>query len=186
MENPEKRQPFALSDYFSLALSTFGVGYLPLAPGTWGSAVAIGIFLLVRWGEQNAVWCLIEHHSWSKITAEAWLGFALWVIFLLFCFLGIWGASRASKIWDTKDPQKVVVDEVMGQLLVFFFVPLAISWWMILAGFILFRLFDIWKPYPIDTLQDLPGGLGVCADDLLAGVYGGLCLSLIYALSLSF
>ena len=73
----------------------------------------------------------------------------------------------------------------MGQLIVFLFVPFDISWKLILAGFLLFRLFDIWKPYPIDSLQNLPAGIGVCADDILAGVYGGVCLSLIYAVSLS-
>jgi phosphatidylglycerophosphatase A len=76
------------------------------------------------------------------------------------------------------------VDEVIGQLLVFLFVPFDISWKLILAGFLLFRLFDIWKPYPIDSLQNLPAGIGVCADDILAGVYGGAVLSLLYALSL--
>ena len=80
-----------------------------------------------------------------------------------------------------KDPSQAVVDEVMGQLIVFLFVPFDISWKLILAGFLLFRLFDIWKQYPIDSLQNLPAGIGVCADDILAGVYGGICLSLIYA-----
>ncbi|NJM53917.1 MAG: phosphatidylglycerophosphatase A, partial [Blastocatellia bacterium] len=65
------------------------------------------------------------------------------------------------------------------------FIPFTFSWQLILAGFLLFRLFDIWKPYPIDSLQSLPAGIGVCADDILAGVYAGACLSIIYAISLS-
>ena len=184
MENPEKKSPSSFLDYFSLVLSTFGVGYLPLAPGTWGSAVAVGIYLLIRWAYLNCAICLTAC-GWRPATADAWLGFALLLALLLFTLLGIWAAGRAAKLFGDKDPGKVVVDELMGQFLVFFFVPLGISWWMILLGFLLFRFFDIWKPYPIDTLQDLPGGLGVCADDIVAGVYAGICLALIYAVSLS-
>ena len=64
-------------------------------------------------------------------------------------------------------------------LLVFLFVPFGVHWGYILAGFLLFRLFDIWKPYPIDDLQSLPSGIGVCADDILAGVYAGVCLAVV-------
>lgn len=172
-------------DYFSLAITTFGVGYLPLAPGTWGSAVAVGIFLLVRWAELSATQCLIGC-GWRREIAEAWRGDASLILLLLFIFLGIWASGRAVKLFGDKDPQKVVVDEVMGQLIVFLFVPLEIGIWLVVAGFVLFRLFDIWKPYPIDSLQYLPGGLGVCADDILAGIYAGICLNLLYAISLSF
>jgi phosphatidylglycerophosphatase A len=73
----------------------------------------------------------------------------------------------------------------VGQLITFAFVPFGIGWPLILTGFILFRIFDIWKPYPIDDLQNLHGGLGICADDIVAGVYAGICLSVIYAAMLS-
>jgi phosphatidylglycerophosphatase A len=73
----------------------------------------------------------------------------------------------------------------MGQLIVFLFIPFTFSWNLVLAGFVLFRLFDIWKPYPIRSLENLPAGLGVCADDIVAGIYGGIVLSLIYAVSLT-
>jgi phosphatidylglycerophosphatase A len=79
-----------------------------------------------------------------------------------------------------------VVDEVVGQFLTFLFVPFGLNWTLIIAGFLLFRLFDILKPYPIDYLQNLPTGLGVVADDLLAGVYAGTCLSIFYAVWISF
>ena len=85
-------------------------------------------------------------------------------------------------MFGDKDPSRAVVDEVIGQLVTFFFVPFGISWPFVLAGFILFRIFDIWKPYPIDELQNLPGGLGICADDFLAGIYAGACLAIIYAI----
>jgi phosphatidylglycerophosphatase A len=171
-------------DYFSLAVTTFGVGYLPLAPGTWGSAVGVAIYLLFRWFEAN-ISTITGLKGWTDAQLTAWIHVGNLFVFLLFCLLGIWAANRATKLFKHKDPSQAVVDEVMGQLIVFLFVPFDISWKLILAGFLLFRLFDIWKPYPIDSLQNLPAGIGVCADDILAGVYGGVCLSLIYAVSLS-
>jgi len=90
------------------------------------------------------------------------------------------------KLFSDKDPQKIVVDEVMGQLIVFAFVPVTVSRWLIVVGFILFRIFDIWKPYPVKAVEGLPNGIGVCADDIVAGVYAGVCLSIIYGVGLSF
>ena len=171
-------------DYFSLAVSTFGVGYLPLAPGTWGSIVGVAIYLFLAWIEKGVV-SDYALRNWTVTQIAAWLQVFNLVVFLLFCLAGIRAASRAGKIFQKKDPQKVVVDEVIGQLIVFLFVPFTFSWKMILAGFLLFRVFDIWKPYPINSLENLPGGIGICADDILAGVYGGVCLSLIYAISLT-
>lgn len=178
----EKKTPL---DYFSLAVTTFGVGYIPVAPGTFGSAVGVLIYLAVAWVEANAGIYLLEN-GWRGEQITAWLNAVNLIVFLLFCLLGIWAANRAVRIFKDKDPQKAVVDEVIGQLIVFLFVPFAISWQLVLAGFLLFRLFDIWKPYPIDSLQNLPAGIGVCADDILAGVYGGACLALIYAVVISF
>lgn len=185
MKNKKKQNPSTFLDYFSLALATFGVGYLPIAPGTWGSAVAVGIFFLVRWVSLHATQCANECYGWSAQTAEVWREDISLIALLLFILLGIWAAGRAAKLFGDKDPSRVVVDEVMGQFIVFLFVPLEISLWLVAAGFFLFRLFDIWKPYPIDSLQSLPGGIGVCADDILAGIYAGICLNLIYAVSLS-
>jgi phosphatidylglycerophosphatase A len=178
----EKKTPL---DYFSLAITTFGVGYIPIAPGTFGSAVGVLIYLAIEWIELNIGIYLLDN-GWRGEQITAWLHVINLTVFLLFCLLGIWAATRAVRIFKDKDPQKAVVDEVIGQLIVFLFVPFAISWQLILAGFLLFRLFDIWKPYPIDSLQNLPAGIGVCADDILAGVYGGACLALIYAILISF
>ncbi|MCU1290260.1 MAG: phosphatidylglycerophosphatase [Acidobacteria bacterium] len=170
-------------DYFSLGVTTFGVGYLPLAPGTWGSAVGVLIYLGFRKLESDfSIYFSDSGFLPEQISAIVHVGIAF--LFLLFCLLGIWAANRATELFKNKDPQQAVVDEVIGQLLVFLFVPFNISWKLVLAGFLLFRLFDIWKPYPIDSLQNLPAGIGVCADDILAGVYGGAILSLLYALSL--
>jgi phosphatidylglycerophosphatase A len=171
-----------LKDNFALAVTTFGVGYLPLAPGTWGSLVGVGIYLLFAWFEANTTTKLI---GWNESQLTAWVHVFNGTIFLAFCLLGIWASGHSTKLFKHKDPSQAVVDEVIGQLLTFLFIPFTFSWKLILAGFLLFRLFDIWKPYPIDSLQNLPGGIGVCADDILAGVYAGIVLSIIYAISLS-
>ncbi|MDQ3798754.1 MAG: phosphatidylglycerophosphatase A [Acidobacteriota bacterium] len=179
----EKIEKKSFLDYFSLAITTFGVGYIPLAPGTWGSMVGVLIYLGLRRLETDSLNYFALSGS-EQMQAMAWIHAANAILFLLFCLLGIWAASRATHLFRQKDPQQAVVDEVIGQLLVFLFVPFNISWKYVLAGFVLFRVFDIWKPYPIDSLQNLPAGLGVCADDILAGVYGGVILSLFYAIGL--
>lgn len=183
----EREQPHnkTLKDYFSLAVTTFGVGYLPLAPGTWGSMVGVGIYLLFGWLE-NIVSTNAGARGWSAEQISAWIHAGNLIVFLLFCLLGIWAANRATKLFRHKDPSQAVVDEVIGQLIVFLFIPFDAHWFYVVSGFLLFRLFDIWKPYPIDSLQNLPTGIGVCADDILAGVYGGVCLSLLYAIRISF
>lgn len=184
LQKEKPKQKSAL-DYFSLAVTTFGVGYLPLMPGTYGSIVGVGIYLLIGLMEGHFGLFFLEK-NWTAAQVDGWFHTVNLIIFLLFCLLGIWASGRATHLFKNKDPQQAVVDEVIGQLIVFLFVPFAISWWLVLIGFGLFRLFDIWKPYPIDSLQNLPAGIGVCADDILAGVYGGVCLSLIYAVSISF
>lgn len=174
-----------LPDYASLAITTFGVGYLPLAPGTWGSLVGIGIYLIVRWFEKD-IFGKLAAAGMNDLLISGWIHVGNLIIFLGFCFLSIWACNRAAVLFGDDDPQQAVVDEIIGQILTFFFVPFAISGWLVFTGFLLFRLFDIWKPYPIDALQNLHSGLGICADDLLAGVYAGTCLLIIYTLSITF
>ncbi len=176
----EKRKAQGPLDHLSLAITTFGVGYLPLMPGTFGSMVGIGIYALLATTFRSF------RYSPELAAPEvfvAWIHAAILIALLLFCLLGIWAASRSIELLGSSDAPQAVVDEVIGQLIVFLFIPFTSSWLLIGTGFLLFRLFDIWKPYPIDYLQDLPGGIGVCADDILAGVYAGVCLSVIYAMS---
>jgi phosphatidylglycerophosphatase A len=181
-EKPKKKTPL---DYFSLAVTTFGVGYLPLAPGTWGSMVGVAIYLLFGWLENNLA-ANFAADGWTAEQIKAWVHAGNLIVFLLFCLLGVWAANRATGLFRHKDPSQAVVDEVIGQLIVFLFIPFDAHWFYVISGFLLFRLFDIWKPYPIDSLQNLPAGIGVCADDILAGVYGGTCLAFIYAVRISF
>ena len=180
-ETVEKRKPTGVLDYVSLAVTTCGVGYLPLMPGTFGAMLATGFYAFLATAFSS-------YRYSSQLAAPeslvALIHAVILVSFLLFCLLGIWAAGRSVELLGNSDASQAVVDEVIGQLIVFLFIPFTTSWILILAGFGLFRLFDIWKPYPIDYLQELPGGIGVCADDILAGVYAGVCLSIIYAVTL--
>jgi phosphatidylglycerophosphatase A len=181
----ERRPASGIKDYFALAVTTFGVGYLPLAPGTWGSMVGVAIYLVA--GFLDAIWnhhWSVEHNFGAAQAAAIAYVFTS-IALLILSLVGIWGANRSTELFGNADPSQAVVDEVIGQLITFCFIPFTTSWKLILAGFLLFRVFDIWKPYPIDSLQSLPAGLGVCADDVLAGVYAGICLTFIYALSFS-
>ncbi|MGD9628429.1 MAG: phosphatidylglycerophosphatase A [Pyrinomonadaceae bacterium] len=182
----EKRKPEGLLDHLSLAVTTFGVGYMPIAPGTWGSMVGVGIYFAVTHLVESFALAFrsnIGEFGWNPFLS--WVHSIVMVALFLFTLLGIWAAGRSTELFGDLDPSQAVVDEVIGQLIVFVFVPFGIGWPFVLAGFLIFRLFDIWKPFPIDSLQALPGGIGVCADDILAGVYAGICLSIIYAVSLS-
>ena len=154
------------TDYLALAISTWGVGYLPLMPGTFGSLVAVGIFLgLTRVATGNALVAVVL------------------VAIVAVTFAGIWAAARTEDLSNRKDPRKVVVDEVAGQLISLFPLTLFTQWSIVavIISFILFRFFDIVKPYPAGRLEALEGGLGVMCDDLVAGVYAAVITSIIVA-----
>jgi phosphatidylglycerophosphatase A len=140
-------------DYLAIAIATCGVGYLPLAPGTFGSLVGVGIFLLL---------------------SRTAIGFVVSIVAIT--FVGIWAGSRTEELAGRKDPGKIVVDEVAGQLIATLPLALLGQWSVvtIMVSFVLFRFFDIVKPYPANRLQDLKGGFGIMFDDLVAGVYAAL------------
>ncbi len=109
---------------------------------------------------------------------------ALIVASLVSAAVGVWAGTRAETIFSRKDAGQIVMDEVCGQILTFVFIAPYLArlggqwrWWMI-PGFVLFRAFDIFKPYPINRLQGLTGGLGVMMDDILAGIYAAVLMSL--------
>jgi phosphatidylglycerophosphatase A len=180
----ERRKPEGILDYLSLGITTVGVGYIPLAPGTWGSAVGVLIYHFATFAYGSIAY-IIGLSGGGFPQYEFVVPAIVSIMLVCLCLLGIWASGRSIPLLGNTDPSQAVIDEVMGQLVVYLFVPFGISWPFILAGFLLFRLFDIWKPYPIRALEILPGGLGICADDLVAGVYAGVCLSVIVAVSIS-
>jgi phosphatidylglycerophosphatase A len=160
------------TDYLALAIATCGVGYFPIAPGTLGSLVGAAAYLSAwQW-----IYDLLEagavrrHLGVLYISTPLSASMLLLIVFVT--MTGTWAASRAEKLLQKKDPSAVVIDEVAGQMIallsVQFWLP---TWWSILSAFILFRVFDIWKPYPIRRLENLESGLGIMADDILAGIY---------------
>ena len=175
---PQRR---TLSDYLALAFATWGVGYAPLAPGTFGSMVGVGIYLLVG-AAGNSVFAYGMAKGWNLEMLASLLGTFMLLLVALLTGVGVWAATRTEKLFGRKDPGIVVVDEVAGQLIAFLFIPVNAGWWVIITGFIAFRLFDIWKPYPIRRLEALESGLGIMADDVLAGVYAAILLSLLVSI----
>ncbi len=187
--------PRSAKDYLALAIATCGVGYLPLAPGTWGSALGVALYFLL-----NDTYFKFKEIAFDKnwITADAFnqdsvfrdsflFMTVLLVVIALISVVGTWAATRAEKLAGRKDASIVVVDEVAGQLLTFIFLP---QYHIgpnltVVIGFIAFRFFDIVKPYPARKLESLSGGLGIMADDLVAGAYAALLLSVISFFSLS-
>lgn len=166
-----------------MAVTTWGVGYLPLMPGTFGSVVGVAIYYGIEALEAGAgARSAASGYAPEQITALVWASNS--ILLIAFIIVGIWASGRSIAIFGNTDPQQAVVDEVLGMLVTLLFIPQGAHWIFVLVGFLLFRLFDIWKPYPIDSLQSLPGGVGVCADDLVAGVYAGMCLSVAYAVTI--
>ena len=132
----------------------FGCGYSPIAPGTAGAAAAVLIAYLLGWDRV------------SNAIAGVLIG-----------LIGIGAATVEAQSSGRKDPGHVVIDEVAGQWITLAGAT-AFNWKSYLIGFVLFRLFDIWKPAPVRQLERLPTGTGIMADDLMAGVYGAVVLYL--------
>ena len=202
----------------ALAIATAGgVGYLPKAPGTFGSlvgvltAMATALFFLRPHSlrdllsTQRLTEATLMDHSFlvpgSDIhNAALILPITCAILLVLFLsFVGVWSAGRAAGYAGIEDPQYVVIDEVAGQhiTLILPLIPIALpnlaarmdfstyaiysalsllNWGYLLAGFVLFRVFDIWKPFPIQRLEKWPHGWGIMADDWLAGVYAAIVL----------
>jgi phosphatidylglycerophosphatase A len=140
----------------SKVISTFfGLGYFPVAPGTITSLVVILAYKFY-----------LYQLSWPLY---------LLIIFFLFV-VGVYTSTKFSAESNKKDPRKIVIDEACGQLLVLF--RMSEAWFPVLASFILFRVFDIVKPYPIKKVEALPAGWGIMMDDVVAAIYAGVIINL--------
>lgn len=137
--------------------SGFGSGFSPFAPGTAGALVAVIIWTVLFY--------VIPFNILLVVTS---------LLIVLFTAAGIWSADKLESEWG-KDPSKVVVDEMVGIWIALLAVPVG-NVWYILFAFLLFRFFDIFKPLGIRKMEQLEGGIGVMADDILAGIYSFLLL----------
>jgi phosphatidylglycerophosphatase A len=187
-----------------------GIGYIPKAPGTFGSLVGIAVAILSHPISLIMIVGLlffgglaglgVDLPMFNGHSAPVLLLIPSLVAFLVVGLLGVWSSSRVSDFAGIEDPQYVVIDEVSGMQLTLMLgiMPLALptrlvpgdeasvfalysafsllNWKYLLLGFILFRVFDIWKPWPIRRLEKLPGGWGIMADDWMAGVYAAILL----------
>lgn len=184
-----------------------GLGDLPIAPGTWGSLGGLVLAVVPWWIIARAAGVPPAESSYNTSHISGWLinpFFAVEVaLAILVAAIGVWAATRFSAYARIKDPQHVVIDEVSGQhlaLIVGCGVPVwsgpghawiavpmahaALSWKYLLVGFILFRVFDVWKPFPARQAESLPGGWGIMADDWIAGIYAAIGLWLARAAGL--
>lgn len=141
----------------AIGLATwFGCGDWPWGPGTVGSLAALGIAILLH-----------TYFGTGRLTL------------LVLCAIGIlpaiWASTRASRLMNNPDPGRVVIDEVLGQWVALLGASVFV-WKSFAAAFVLFRVFDIWKPWPVHLLEKLPEGVGIVADDIAAGLYAALIL----------
>jgi phosphatidylglycerophosphatase A len=174
-----------LGDYVAIGVATCGVGFIPLAPGTWGSAVGVLLYFGIGHAAQGYFdYVVTRGADLSPQIFQALLTTVLLLVIFVVSLAGTWAGTRAEKLLGKKDPGSVVVDEVAGQLVTFLFVPWDTRALALVAGFVAFRVFDIWKPYPVRRLEGLGGGLGIMADDLLAGFYAAALLSVINSIYL--
>lgn len=197
-------EPVGQKPRFAYAIATaLGAGYLKPGPGTWGSVA--GLILAVV--SHPLSWFLfiglgVEYPLLSKPTGINWLLFPSLVFWLVVAVMGVRCSSQVAAYSGLKDPQIVVIDEVSGVhlALILALVPMGgpttlldpenaaafalftgmsiLNWKFLLAGFVLFRVFDIVKPFPCRRLEKLPGGWGIMADDWMAGIYAAICLRL--------
>jgi phosphatidylglycerophosphatase A len=140
----------------AVLVASFGyVGFFPIAPGTAGSAAALALFAFLRWVNMPA--------------------FEIGMIVAVFG-IGVWAAGQTEIALGRKDPGIVVIDEVAGMLITLALLPVSIPG--VILGFLLFRLFDVVKPWPAAQVEHLHGGLGIMLDDVFAGIYGYIVLRL--------
>ncbi len=143
-----------------------GLGYFPIAPGTVGSIA--GVALAAGMG----------HLPLSQLWQSALVAMTAAAVFVL----GVWAGGEAEKFFGRVDPGAVVIDELAGQMIALLRRPAA-SWKWLVAGFVLFRIFDIAKPFPAGRAEKLPGGWGIMLDDVVAGLYS---LAVLWLLELKF
>jgi phosphatidylglycerophosphatase A len=205
---PASAQPAGKPRFAYAIATVFGTGYLKPGPGTWGSLVGLLVavvshpftwFLVISSSLGIGLGIDLPLHSGALGLAVILVpSIAVW---LFVAFLGVRTSQQVAEFAGVKDPQYVVIDEVSGvQLaLILGLTPLAplsllnsdeaatfalytgmsiLNWKFLLAGFLLFRLFDITKPFPCRRLEKLPGGWGIMADDWMAGIYAAICLRL--------
>jgi phosphatidylglycerophosphatase A len=173
----EARKP-RLSLFFATACYA---GYLPKGPGTWGSLV--GAFLYFLCSILPGRFALDIHHHGTHYVVGGASSIAA-IVALATAVIGLWTSHRVASYTAMADPQFVVIDEVSGQFFTYLIALAPANWKYLLLGLILFRVFDIWKPFPARQAESLPGGWGIMADDWIAAIYAAIGIWIASALGL--
>lgn len=151
----EKFKKFIYTGFYS--------GLSPIAPGTCGTAVALLLYVALN--------IFLPAYAMAVCVA----------LLILMIYPAIRLGDAAERHYSKEDPQQVVLDEMLGYFTAIAFHPF--SWKVVILAFIFFRIFDIYKPYPVDNLQNLKGGKGILMDDIMAGVYANICIVIIKLIS---
>lgn len=158
----KERHKFSRNDGFpivpKLLATSFGAGFLPMAPGTWGAIVGIILWLPL--------------YLWASASATVIITICGIIVYLI---AGTWASNVAERYWG-KDPVVACADETVGQWIALLPITPICPWWEILVSLALFRFFDIVKPLGIRSMEKFPGGLGMMADDVLAGIYSAILI----------
>jgi phosphatidylglycerophosphatase A len=142
----------------AVVVSTFGyIGYFPVAPGTAGSVAGLVLYGLLRWLQ-------------APPAVEAA------VIALLFG-IGVWSGTHAERYFGSTDPGPGVIDEVVGMLITLFMLPA--TWGIVIAGFFVFRVLDVVKPFPARRFESFHGGMGMMADDVMSALYANAAMRIL-------
>lgn len=180
----EKAPVMARKPWLAYFLATAGgAGYLPAAPGTWGSAVGVLVYAIVSYPLNRG------HLGVASLWRGTYHGFSPLIpvgaaLAILIAAIGVIASGRVARFSGRKDPQIVVIDEVSGQFLTYLLALAPLNWKYLLLGFILFRGFDTWKPFPARQAESLPGGWGIMADDWMAAVYAAIVLWIAHAMGM--
>lgn len=156
-------QKFLLHWIRKLGSSLFFLGYIPLMPGTIGSLFTVGLLWYFR--DFTAHYFGVQHVT------------SFWLLYMLFVGIAIFLSNNAKDTYGEDDPKQIIIDECAGQLITFFLIPF--SWRVLILGFLLFRFFDIVKPFPVYKFEEIEDGVGIVMDDVAAGVLANISLFII-------
>lgn len=145
--------------------SMFYLGYFPFASGTLGSAVTV-----------LGLWYLNQKYPLFFTAANI---VYYWAAMIAVIAVSIFISNKSKEVFGSDDPSQVIIDELAGQFVTFFLIPISIQ--TLVAGFVLFRFYDIVKPFPVNKMEEMDDGVGITMDDVAAGVYANITLLIVMA-----
>ena len=167
-----------------LIATVCGLGDIPIAPGTFGALAGVLLYAAIQAQFPYDSGVMFPPRVATLATRAIWASWTVLPTSLIVAIVGVWASQRVCKLFGAKDPQFVVIDETSGQMLAYTLALAPANWKYLLLGFILFRLFDIRKPFAVRSAERLPGGWGIMADDWVAGIFAAMVLWLARAVGM--